>query len=63
MTLSSLHNGNGQMVNYYVLEGRDKEKVVGSHFWSYQGKPREINSSIIEVQTGSDVCTSLLYSE
>jgi hypothetical protein len=51
------------MVNYYVLEGRDKEKVVGSHFWSYQGKPREINSSIIEVQTGSDVCTSLLYSE
>jgi len=26
----------------YVLEGRSKEKVVGRHFWSYQGKPREI---------------------
>jgi hypothetical protein len=35
----------------YVLGGRSKEMVVGRNFWSYQGKLREIKSSIIEAQT------------
>jgi len=39
-------------INYVgLLEGRNKEMVVGRHFWSYQGKPREVKLSIVEVKT------------